>query len=59
MFNKSVVIVINLTIGNNVIPCEESIKILGVTLDCELNMEKHVTSTCKLQGCMHAHPENK
>ena len=39
---------VNLSIGNNVIPCEESIKILGVTLDCELNMEKHVTSTCSV-----------
>ena len=38
---------VNLIIGNNLIPCEESIKILGVTLDCELNMEKHVTSTCR------------
>ena len=37
----------NLIIGNNLIPREESIKILGVTLDCELNMEKHVTSTCR------------
>ena len=30
---------VNLIIGNNLIPCEESIKILGVTIDCELNME--------------------
>ena len=37
-----------LTVGNIVIPCEESIKIVGVTLDCKLNMEKHVTSTCRV-----------
>ena len=39
---------INLTVRNNLIPCEESIKILGVTLDCKRNMEKHVTSTCRV-----------
>ena len=38
---------VNLTIGKNVILCEESMKILGVTLDCELNMVKHVTSNCR------------
>ena len=39
---------VNLSIENNEINCEESINILGVTLDCELNMEKHVTSTCRV-----------
>ena len=38
---------VNLIIGNNLLPCEEPIKILRVTLDCKLNMAKHVTSTCR------------
>ena len=32
---------------NNVITCEESMKLLGVTIDFNLNFDKHVSNICK------------
>ena len=38
---------VSLTIGRNDIKLSESIKILGVTLDSKMNMEKHIMNTCR------------
>ena len=38
---------VSLTIGRNDIKLSESIKILGVTLDRKMNMEKHIMNTCR------------
>ena len=38
----------SLSIGKSVINSSESIKILGVTLDNRLTMQKHITNTCQL-----------
>ena len=32
---------------NNVIKCEENVKLLGVTLDFQLNFNTHVSKICK------------
>ena len=38
---------VSLTIGINDIKLSKSIKILGVTLDSKMNMEKHIMNTCR------------
>ena len=38
---------ITLTVGTDVIPQSKSIKILGVTLDCKMNMQGDIANTCR------------
>ena len=38
---------ITLTVGTDIIPQSESIKILGVTLDCKTNMQSDISNTCR------------
>ena len=38
---------ITFNLENNVITCEESMKLLGVTIDFKLNFDKHVSNICK------------
>ena len=41
---------ITLTVGTVVIPQSESIKILGVTLDCKMNMQSDIANRCRSTG---------
>ena len=34
------------------IKCEEHVKLLGVTIDYELNFDKHITEICKKQNLL-------
>ena len=38
---------ITCNLENNVIKCEENVKLLGVTLDFQLNFNTHVSNICK------------
>ena len=38
---------ITLTVGTDIIPQSESIKVLGVTLDCKMNMQRDIANTCR------------
>ena len=38
---------LSLTVGTNTINISESVKILGVTLDNKLNMQKDIANTCR------------
>ena len=38
---------ITFNLENNVIKCEENVKLLGVTLDFQLNFNTHVSNICK------------
>jgi len=38
---------ITFDIGNNTIKCEPEVKLLGVTIDFQLNFHTHVSNICK------------
>ena len=38
---------ITFNLDNNVIKCEENVKLLGVTIDFQLNIHVHVSNICK------------
>ena len=38
---------ITFNLENNVIKCEESVKLLGITIDFKLNFDEHVSNICK------------
>ena len=38
---------ITFNLENNVITCEESVKLLGVSIDFKLNFDEHVSNICK------------
>jgi hypothetical protein len=38
----------------NKITCEENVKLLGVTIDSQLNLDKYISEICKKK-----HPNNK
>jgi hypothetical protein len=38
---------ISLNLNGNIIKCEDEVKLLGVTIDFELNFITHIANTCK------------
>jgi hypothetical protein len=38
---------INFNLNGSTIPCDESVKLLGVTIDFKLKFDKHISSICK------------
>ena len=38
---------INFNLDNNIVNCEEHVKLLGVTIDFKLNLDLHISNVCK------------
>ena len=38
---------ISFTLGKNIVRCEDSVKLLGVTIDFQLNFDDHISNVCK------------
>ena len=38
---------ISFSLGENIVRCEDSVILLGVTIDFQLNFDEHISNVCK------------